>query len=298
MNSFKSDMSHAKSRFSRNPGHVLQTHFGRLEYLDEGQGPDVLFSHGVLGSYLDGLSAAKEWVGEDIHGIAPSRFGYFGSEMPRDASAAAQADAFVELLDHLEIARVVAVGFSAGGPSVIQLALRHPDRVSGLVLASSRLPGLPKPNQRLRPILHFVFGADWLFWTFKRLIPRAYAEMMGVPKTHVITADERGLYDEIAESFFPLKPRQEGATFDGFVSNVEVDDMPLEEIVVPTLIIHSQDDPLALYYSAEQAARRIPGARLVTMPEGGHLFLGRDRELRNHMRTFIETVREKEGLPV
>jgi pimeloyl-ACP methyl ester carboxylesterase len=43
---------------------------------------------------------------------------------------------------------------------------------------------------------------------------------------------------------------------------------------VPTLLVHAQDDPLTSYEAAERAAKRIPGARLVLVPSGGHLLIG------------------------
>ena len=48
--------------------------------------------------------------------------------MPVDASPAAQADAHLALMDALGIDRAVVLGVSAGAPSAMQLALRHPDR--------------------------------------------------------------------------------------------------------------------------------------------------------------------------
>jgi pimeloyl-ACP methyl ester carboxylesterase len=45
-----------------------------------------------------------------------------------------QADAFVQLLDHLGIDKVVVVGISAGAWSSLQFAVRHPDRCRALVL--------------------------------------------------------------------------------------------------------------------------------------------------------------------
>ena len=71
-------------------------------------------------------------VGGDVRAVAPSRFGYFCSQLPPRATPALQANAYVALLDHLGVDRTVVVGHSAGGPSAIQLALRHPDRVSAL----------------------------------------------------------------------------------------------------------------------------------------------------------------------
>jgi pimeloyl-ACP methyl ester carboxylesterase len=56
------------------------------------------------------------------------------------ATVAAQADAFVELLDALEIERAAVLGFSAGSTSCVQLALRHPERISHLVLVAANEP--------------------------------------------------------------------------------------------------------------------------------------------------------------
>ena len=46
--------------------------------------------------------------------IVPSRFGYLGSTLPEGATAADQADVFVELLDHLGLTRVEVMAISAG----------------------------------------------------------------------------------------------------------------------------------------------------------------------------------------
>jgi pimeloyl-ACP methyl ester carboxylesterase len=47
------------------------------------------------------------------------------------------------LLDALGIARADVAAFSAGAASGLQLALRHPDRVSHLVVISGYWPGGP-----------------------------------------------------------------------------------------------------------------------------------------------------------
>jgi pimeloyl-ACP methyl ester carboxylesterase len=77
--------------------------------------------------------------------IAPSRFGYFGSTLSPDATPADQAEAYALLLDHLGIDRVAILAYSAGSASALELAVRHPDRVLGLILANCRLGG-PTPT--------------------------------------------------------------------------------------------------------------------------------------------------------
>jgi pimeloyl-ACP methyl ester carboxylesterase len=86
---------------------------------------------------------------------------------------------------------------------------------------------------------------------------------------------------------FPLKPRREGAVFDGFISNLATDRFPFEEIAVPTLVINARDDTLAPYRFAAEAAARIPGAKLASIETGGHRFLGHDAEVRDAIGAFV-----------
>ena len=76
---------------------------------------------------------------------------------------------------------------------------------------------------------------------------------------------------------------------DGILTNPDVERYPLEEIAVPTLIIHSADDTLAHYETAPRAAARIPGARFVTIDRGGHLFVGREEIVRKEVGEFIRS---------
>jgi pimeloyl-ACP methyl ester carboxylesterase len=69
-----------------------------------------------------------------------------------------------------------------------------------------------------------------------------------------------------------------------------VDHVPLEEISLPTLIVHAADDKLAPYSAAPPAAARIAGSRLITIPRGAHLLLGADGYVRQEVSTFIKEV--------
>ena len=60
--------------------------------------------------------------------------------------------------------------YSAGSASALELALRHPDRVVGLVLANARLGG-PTPNKLLKPIQGTVYGWERLWWLYRRFLP-------------------------------------------------------------------------------------------------------------------------------
>ena len=86
---------------------------------------------------------------------------------------------------------------------------------------------------------------------------------------------------------FPSPHGAKGAVFDAYVSNPEIVDYPLEQIRVPTLIIHAEDDPLASFDAAVAASNRIPDAHLVALRSGGHLQLGQAERVRTEIAFFL-----------
>ncbi|TIT59554.1 MAG: alpha/beta hydrolase, partial [Mesorhizobium sp.] len=108
-----------------------------------GVGTPLLSIHGAGGGFDQGLANAANFVGEGFRIIAPSRFGYLRTPVPQDTSPAAQADAHAALLSKLNVPKAVVVGVSAGARSAVELVLRHPDKVTALILI---VPGLYSPN--------------------------------------------------------------------------------------------------------------------------------------------------------
>jgi pimeloyl-ACP methyl ester carboxylesterase len=278
MTTYRGFVQRSQERVFAVPSSRLATPLGTIEYADAGNGPPVLMSHGILGSHAEGEGMVARYVGEGYRTVAPSRMGYFGSTLSASASVALQADLYALLLDELELDRTTTFGFSAGGPSAIAFALRHPDRVEALVLASSALSGAKSPPRAMKPLMRVYFNSNFLFWLTRRVTPTLFARMLGVPKGYAPTGEEWLAIDEVGESLFPLRPRVHGARFDTFIGNPWVNRAPIDEIRVPTLIIHAGDDTLAPFANAIAAAPRIPGARLVTIERGGHLFLGHEHK--------------------
>jgi 2-hydroxy-6-oxonona-2,4-dienedioate hydrolase len=89
---------------------VINTDAGLIEYADKGAGIPLLSIHGAGGGFDQGLTNAAELLGEGFRIIAPSRFGYLRTPVPRDTSAAAQADAHAALLSKLNLPKVIVVG--------------------------------------------------------------------------------------------------------------------------------------------------------------------------------------------
>lgn len=290
---YRRDLDAARQRLSAVRSTAIGTRFGTLEYAESGSAErTVLVSHGIFHG-CDGALVSVRDVIRDRHVLAPSRFGYLGSDLPEHAGDAEQADAFVELLDHLGIDSVDVFGISAGTGAAVQTALRHPDRVDHLVISSGNWPG--STTSAAPPPWAKLFYSDPAMWAVKLLGGRALGALMGVPDGFPHDDAEQAVITELADSIFPVAPRRPGAVFDAFVSNPQINACPLEELTVPTMIVHAVDDPLASYSAAQRAAERIPAAQLVSLTSGGHLGLGQAERVHREVMAFLDDTSRPDG---
>lgn len=81
--------------------------------------------------------------------LMADRPGYGGSTRKPGRGIADVADDYVALLDHFDLDRVPAMGTSGGGPHVLALAARHPDRVSAASVIVGGTPLQPDEVSRL-----------------------------------------------------------------------------------------------------------------------------------------------------
>ena len=111
--------------------------------------PAILFLHGFMGSGADWASEISV-LDEHFYCVAPDLPGHGSSlALPPDAyTIEGTTRALLDLLDELGITRAVLVGYSMGGRIALYLALRHPERCSGLFLQSAS-PGIEEPAERL-----------------------------------------------------------------------------------------------------------------------------------------------------
>jgi pimeloyl-ACP methyl ester carboxylesterase len=276
-------MNAARARLAAVDRHVVSTQWGAVEYAERGRGEPVLVLHGIFHNCVGGLVTFPRDLSSDRRVIAPSRFGYLGSTIPTNATPAAQADALAALLDALDIGQIDVIGVSAGATSALQLALRHPDKVKHLVVLVGNLPG--SPTAVVMPSSARLFNRQLPMWALRTFAPSTLARLAGVPKGLAMTAADAQFVTEFLDSLFPVSP--DGADFDAFVSNADVNHYKLEDITVPTLIAHTRDDPLASHEASRHAAERIRGARFVSLESGGHLMLGQAKVIRDELAKFF-----------
>jgi pimeloyl-ACP methyl ester carboxylesterase len=292
---YRRELEAGRARLAAVERHVIATRWGQVEYAEQGSGSPVLVVHGIYQHCVSGLESVRGLLpGRRV--IAPSRFGYLGSSLPPNASVADQADAFVALLDALGIDRIDVVAESAGTPSALQLALRHPDRVRHLAVLAGSWPG--SPTAVVQPSWAKRLDRQLIMWAFKTVAPSTMARLAAaVPKQFSMTSEDARVVAEFIDSLFPMSP--EGYTFDLYVSNADVNTYKLEAIRVPTLIVHTKDDQLASHEASKRAAERIPGARFVSLESGGHLMLGQEKNL-TALATFLAETGDRltERVPV
>jgi pimeloyl-ACP methyl ester carboxylesterase len=291
---YRRDIRRARERIAG--GRIVETSRGPIEYASAGSGPPILVIHGAGGGFDQAMFLAQPLVRSGFRVIAMSRFGYLGTPLPPDASAAAQADAHAALLDALDVPRAAVLGASAGAPSAMQFALRHPDRTSALVLlvpvaypsrigrrSEDAMPGDEPSKSGL--FFDLALKSDFLFWLMPRVARGTACRAILATPPEVVeraSAEEKARIWGVLERILPVSRRRLGLRNDAAV----VSSLPryeLEKIAAPTLVISAEDDLFGIYEGARYSAERIPGARFVGFPTGGHLWVGR------HGRVMAET---------
>ena len=269
--------------------HIVQTRAGPVEYADAGEGYPVLVVHGAGGGYDQGLILSQIFLDADFRVISPSRFGFLRTPLPANASPAAQADAYIDLLDALNISKVAVVGISAGGPSSLEFALRHPDRASALVLVSAVVHKERPVDFRGKIIHQVIFRSDFLFWMIAKNFESSLISFFGVPQevqANLTPSEKHWLSNVLIPSMYTISQRRVGMLND--LTNFPLLDYRLDEITVPTLIIHARDDTLVAPSHSEYAARRIPNTRVITLESGGHLLMGHHEKVRSEITGFLK----------
>jgi pimeloyl-ACP methyl ester carboxylesterase len=249
-------------------------HGQELSYLDSGNGPAVLFIHGLLGSHrnwahlVDALDTRHRVVAPDLigHGASAKPMG--------DYSLGAHAATLRDLLDHLGIARVTLVGHSLGGGIAMQFCYLFPDRVERLVLVSSG--GL---GRSVSPLLRSATlpGADWVLALAASGWVRNRAEAVGGTLRRLGVRPSA----DLTEGWLGFSSLGEAETRRAFLATARSvidpggqtvtahDHLPMA-IAVPTLVVWGTRDRMIPAWHATTAQQAIAGSRVELFEGAGH----------------------------
>jgi len=249
-------------------------HGQELSYLDSGDGPAVLFIHGLLGSHrnwahlVDALDTRHRVVAPDLigHGASAKPMG--------DYSLGAHAATLRDLLDHLAIDRVTLVGHSLGGGIAMQFCYLFPDRVERLVLVSSG--GL---GRSVSPLLRSATlpGASWVLALAASGWVRDRAEAVGGTLRRVGLRPSA----DLTEGWLGFSSLSEAETRRAFLATARSvidpggqtvtahDHLPMA-IAVPTLVVWGTQDRMIPAWHATTAQQAIAGSRVELFEGAGH----------------------------
>jgi pimeloyl-ACP methyl ester carboxylesterase len=127
----------AGSHQLRNVGHRAQVNGLDMYYEMHGRGRPIVLLHGALttidssfGVVKHALACSRRVIAleQQAHGRTP--------DIDRAMSQAQMADDTAELLRQLDVGAVDVFGFSMGGATALQLALRHPELVRKMAIVS------------------------------------------------------------------------------------------------------------------------------------------------------------------
>lgn len=289
---FRSDVQAAEQRVT-GESQLVQTRHGVMEYAEQGRGPPLLMIHGTGGGFDQGLMFSQSVIGNGIRVIAPSRFGYLRSSWPADPSSERQGDAFVDLLDRLKLEKVAVAGGSAGALSAVQLALRHPDRTTALILivpaanVEGHDPNEMSPAQEW--VVRRLVTSDFLFWAARKTMPKRLVGFLLATDpallSHVTPAERQRAF-AILDQILPISRRWRGMLNDAKLAGHPAD-VDFSQLRVPLLLLSADDDRFGTAPTARAIARQVPGSRLIIYPSGGHIFLGHQRDSAAEIAGFV-----------
>lgn len=141
-------------------------------------------------------------------------------------------------------------------------------------------------------VLFTLLGSDFLFWSAMRLMRNQMIGTMLATDPALVAAaspDERARADRIIRGILPVSRRTRGLLNDARLS-ADPARQDVERITVPTLAISLDDDRFGTLDGARYLVSRVPDARLVSWPTGGHVWIGHDEELFAEIDSFLKTI--------
>jgi pimeloyl-ACP methyl ester carboxylesterase len=278
---------------------TVNTSRGPVEYVSFGEGPAVLAVHGAMGGYDQSALLAKTIGEPGYRYLAVSRPGYLGTPLTSGQTSEQQADLFAAMLDALGIGRAAVMAVSGGGPSALQFAIRHADRCWGLVLVSTCSGKIEQRVPMAFSVITWLARRPWFVAALRRRTARdpegaarrsiadpvVCARTLQDPESGpLLRALQLSTYDRMAR-------RLPGTSNDIAVTRTTT--YPLEQIAVPTLVVHGTIDRLVPFdQHGKVLATRIPGAELLAIEGGEHvaIFTHR-RDVRTRVTGFLRAHR-------
>jgi 3-oxoadipate enol-lactonase len=231
-----------------------------LAYEERGSGPVLLFVHGfpfdrtMWIAQLAGLAKVRTCVAVDLRGHGLSEDG-----PPNDYSMDLYADDIAKTLDGMNADKADLVGLSMGGYVLFSFWRRHRDRVRSLIFVDTKAEADSEEGKAGREKTAEMLAEKGMDPLYEQLAPKV-----------VGSSPSPAVQEKLKEMFMNTAPEIGAA--DALAMRDRADSTgDLASIDVPVLWMHGEEDTLMPLDGARATAEKIPGARFVTIPGGGHV---------------------------
>jgi pimeloyl-ACP methyl ester carboxylesterase len=238
-------------------GHYAMVNGLKMYYEIHGIGRSLVLLHGggstimsTFGRILPELAKTHQVIAIELqaHGHTP--------DIDRPLSFEQDADDVAALLKQLHIEKAAFIGFSNGGTTSLQIAIRHPDLVNKLVLASTTYK-----REGMRP--GFFEGMQ-----------HASLENMPMP---------------LKDAYLEANPDPKGlqAMFDRDVARMvgfkDISDADIQAIQAPALVINADAEVVRVEH-ALALSHALPHAQLAILPGGHGDYIGESCAVDKHSK--------------
>lgn len=183
------------------------------------------------------------------------------------------------VVDTIGVRRFPLLGISQGGPIAVAYAVRHPERVSHLILHGAYARGLnlrdPTSAQRIEfdALLNLILAG----WGRENPAFRQVFTSLFMPDG---TPEQLRWFNDLQRA--STSPENAARLFTEF-AGIDVRELA-PRVTCPTLVLHSREDERVPYREGCLLAALIPDARFVTLETRNHLMLEGDPAMRHYMQ--------------
>jgi pimeloyl-ACP methyl ester carboxylesterase len=239
-----------------------------LNITEAGSGLPVVLLHAFpLSSQM--FVEQRTVLGKQCRVITPDQRGFGGSPLRGDPASLGRpsldicADDLMRVLDRLGVEKAVVGGVSMGGYVAMAFLRRHPERVRALILADTKASADTESAaaNRLR-IADAVEAARSSEPLFDEVMPKLLGETTVAKRPEVV--------DTVRAAIRQAQPAAVAWAQRAMATRRDSAEL-LRTANVPALVLVGEEDQLTTRDDAEALAGAMPEARLVTLPEAGHL---------------------------
>ena len=231
-----------------------------------GEGQPVVFLHFGLGGWRV-FEPELRALADRFRCVAYDRRFVGRTEAP--AEPYSDVEDVIALLDALGIEQAALVGLSGGGKLALDVAFAHPERVLALVHIAAPVTGVPWAEE----LEELYAGAD----TPEQEMAVDFQVWAPLGVDDLIRELRQEVHADPEEAVSAKSPPVE-----------------LEEVRVPTLVIVAKHDPASLQNAGREAARRIPGARLLEVDSDHYVTLREPELLAGVLSDFLASAAPQE----